>query len=203
MVKKPENGDGQRKLNRISFITTLGAFLWVLRVVYLGIYKYLFLQYNLRNMEEKNKSEELKRLLEIVLATLDYAILRMKELKKKDEKYRNSEFDFVAHFVELKKEAKVIFEKGQLAKLKRWCHDIMEPYFDDEKFPDYIKKKTGHYIFPIEELQKRIDKIIKRKKIRNGHEYRDVKEMIDVLNVKADRKQWQFLCEMLDEFDKD
>lgn len=51
----------------------------------------------------------------------------------------------------------------------------------DLSFGRYIKEKTGYDIDIFGSFQKRIDKIIDRKRIKTENEYRDVLAMVDNL----------------------
>jgi len=143
------------------------------------------------------KSEELKQFYNIIIATLDYDII-----KHDNDKYKNNEFDFLGHFKDLKIKTKVIYEKGQLTKLKKWYHDIIEPYLNDPEFSSYIKDKTGYYVVPYNELQKRVNKTLSKGKIKGEKEYRDVMEMISQLIVKGDEEKINILQGLIDKFDR-
>jgi hypothetical protein len=124
----------------------------------------------------EEKQLELKRHRDILLATFDYFIDRSANIKY-------DEFDPVDHFKLLKQQTEEHFQKGRLTRLKQWLRDMTEEPREtgDLNFGRYIKEKTGYDIDIFDNFQKRIDKIIERKKIKTENEYRDVLAMVDNL----------------------
>jgi hypothetical protein len=146
----------------------------------------------------EEKQLELKRHKDILLATLDYFIDRSANIKY-------DEFDPVAHFKQLKQQTEEQYQKGRLTRLKQWLRDMTEEprETDDLNFGRYIKAKTGYDIDIFGDFQKRIDKIIKRKKINTENEYRDVLGMVDNLCQQApvDQEKIDVLNNLLIDFD--
>ncbi len=126
-----------------------------------------------QKLSDIEKENELKELRSILMATLDYNI----------EKHSPMGIEFTNHFEKLKTEVEEHFEKKRLTRLKVWLKCLTEEPRETEDFnyQSYIKEKTGFEIDIFANFRKRIDKIIKRKKIRNEHEYRDVESMVDQL----------------------
>lgn len=73
----------------------------------------------------------------------------------------------------------------------------------DLNFERYIKEKTGYDIDIFANFQKRIEKIIERKKIKTENEYRDVLAMVDNLcqQTPVDQEKIDVLNNLLIDFD--
>jgi hypothetical protein len=124
-----------------------------------------------------NKTEELAKYRDLVLATLDYYIEnRIMEIKTPD-------FDPTLHFQSLKTQTKEHFEKGRLSKLKLWFHDLSEMQIEtrDLNFNSYLRNKTGLNINIFQDYYERINKIIEKGKIMTEGQFNDVKNMVDHL----------------------
>lgn len=149
-------------------------------------------------MTPEEKQLELKRHRDILLATLDYFIDRSANIKY-------DEFDPVEHFKLLKQQTEEQFQKGRLTRLKQWLRDMTEEPREtgDLSFGRYIKEKTGYDIDIFGNFQKRIDKIIERKKIKTENEYRDVLAMVDNLcqQTPVDEHKIDILNNLLIDFD--
>ena len=148
--------------------------------------------------EEKQK--ELKRHRDILIATLDYSIDRFRTANLKFEEY-----DPIAHFEQLKQQTEEYYSKGRLPRLKQWLRDMTEEPREtgDLSFGRYIKEKTGYDIDIFGNFQKRIDKIIERKRIKTENEYRDVLAMVDNLcqQTPVDEHKINILNNLLIDFD--
>jgi hypothetical protein len=146
----------------------------------------------------EEKKLELKKYRDILLATLDYLIERSKGANY-------GEFDPTTHFLKLKEETEESYEKGRLTKLKQWFWDMTEEQREtgDLSFGRYIKERTGYHIDIFGAFQKRIDKIIERKRIKTENEYRDVMSMVDNLchQTPVDKGKIDLLNSLLIDFD--
>lgn len=149
-------------------------------------------------MRPDEKQSELKRYRDILLATLDYFIDRSASIKY-------DEFDPVEHFNQLKQQTEEHYQKRRLTRLKQWLRDMTEEPREtgDLSFERYIKEKTGYDIDIFGNFQKRIDKIIERKKIKTENEYRDVLAMVDNLcqQIPVDQEKIDVLNNLLSDFD--
>lgn len=149
-------------------------------------------------MTPEEKQSELQRYKDILLATLDYHIERSKGIKY-------GEFDPFAHFQQLKEQTEENYRKGRLSRLKQWLRDMTEEQREtgDLSFGRYIKEKTGYDIDIFGSFQKRIDKIIERKRIKTENEYRDVMAMVDNLchQTPVDKDKIDLLNNLLIDFD--
>jgi len=148
--------------------------------------------------EEKQK--ELKRNRDILIAALDYSIDRFRTAN-----LRFGEYDPIAHFEQLKQQTEEHYRQGRLTRLKQWLRDMTEEPREtiDLSFGRYIKEKTGHDIDIFGNFQKRIDKIIERKRIKTENEYRDVLAMVDNLcqRTPVDEHKIDILNNLLIDFD--
>jgi hypothetical protein len=148
----------------------------------------------------KEKQKELKRHRDILIATLDYSIDRFRTANLKFEEY-----DPIAHFEQLKHQTEEHYSKGRLTRLKQWLRDMTEEPREtgDLSFGRYIKEKTGYDIDIFSNFQKRIDKIIERKKIKTENEYREVLAMVDNLCQQSpvDEHKIDILNNLLIDFD--
>jgi len=146
----------------------------------------------------EEKQSELKRYKDILLATLDYHIERSKGINY-------GEFDLAAHFKQLKQETEENYKKGRLSRLKQWLRDMTEGQREtgDLGYGRYIKEKTGYDIDIFGSFQKRIGKIIERKRIKTENEYRDVMTMVDNLchQTPVDKNKIDLLNNLLIDFD--
>lgn len=149
-------------------------------------------------MTPEEKQSELQRYRDILLATLDYFIDRSKGVN-----YR--EFDPTVHFQQLKEQTEEHYQKGRLTRLKQWLRDMTEEPREtgDLSFGRYIKETTGYDIDIFGSFQKRIDKIIERKRIKTENEYRDVLAMVDNLcqQTPVDQDKIDLLNNLLIDFD--
>lgn len=149
-------------------------------------------------MTPEEKQSELKKYKDILLATLDYLIGRSKGINY-------GEFDPTSHFQQLKEQTEEHFRKGRLTRLKQWLLDMTEEQREtgDLSFGSYIKEKTGYDIDIFDGFQKRIDKIIERKRIKTENEYRDVMSMVDNLchQTPVDKERIDLLNKRLIDFD--
>lgn len=149
-------------------------------------------------MTAEEKQLELIKHKDILLATLDYLTERLQSVN-------NDEYHLTPHFQQLKKETEVHFQKGRLTRLKQWIHNMTEEFIEtgDSDFGRYIKEKTGYDIDIFRSFQKRIDKIIERKKIKTENDYRDVLAMVDNLCQQSppDQNKIDILNNLLTYFD--
>jgi hypothetical protein len=146
----------------------------------------------------EEKQSELKQHRDILLATLDYFIERSKGINY-------GEFDPIAHYQQLKVQTEENYQKGRLTRLKQWLRDMTEEPGEtgDLSFGRYIKEKTGYDIYIFGTFQKRIDKIIDRKRIKTENEYRDILAMVDNLcqQTPVDQDKIDLLNNLLIDFD--
>jgi hypothetical protein len=147
-----------------------------------------------------NKSEELVKYHDLVLATLDYYIENeIMEIKTPD-------FDSTLHFQSLKTKAIEHFAKGRLTKLKQWFRDLTEMQIEtrDLNFNTYLRNKTGLDIDIFQDYLERINKIIERGKIMTDNQFYDVKNMVDHLCQAdpVDHKQIDILNKLLIDYEQ-
>ena len=150
-------------------------------------------------MTKEEKQKELEKYRTLNLATLDYYI-ESSMLKIKTE-----DFDSDQHYKSLKPLVEENFEKGRLTRLKQWFRDLIEMMVENEdfEFNKFIKNRTGYDIDIHSKLKKRIERIIKREKIKTEDEYRDILNMVDNLcqQPTLEKPKLDLLNSMLLDFD--
>jgi len=147
-----------------------------------------------------DKSKELAKYRDLILATLDYYIEnRIMEIKTAD-------YDSTIHFQSLKTQTIDHFEKGRLTKLKQWFRDLSEMQIEtrDLKFNTYLRNKTGLDIDIFQDYFKRINKLIERGKITTDNQFYDVRNMVDHLcqTDPVDHKQIEILNKLLIDYEQ-
>jgi hypothetical protein len=147
-----------------------------------------------------NKSEELAKYRDLVLATLDYYIEnKLLEIKTPD-------FDSTLHFQSLKAQTTEHFAKGRLTKLKQWFHDMSEMQIEtrDLNFNTYLRNKTGLNINIFQDYYERINKIVEEGKIRTDNQFNDVKNLVDHLcqTYPLDYKQIDILNRLIRDYEQ-
>lgn len=147
-----------------------------------------------------DKSKELEKYRDLVLATLDYY------LENKIMEIKTPDFDSTIHFQSLKTQTIDHFEKGRLTKLKQWFRDLSEMQIEtrDVKFNTYLKNKTGLEIDIFQDYFDQINKIIDRGKITTDNQFYDVKNMVDYLcqTDPVDHKQIEILNKLLIDYEQ-
>jgi hypothetical protein len=147
-----------------------------------------------------NKTEELAKYRDLVLATLDYYI------ENKIMEIKTPDFDSTVHFQSLKSQTTEHFERGRLTKLKQWFHDLTEMQIEirDLKFNEYLRNKTGLDIDIFRDYFERINKIVERGKITTDNQFYDIKNMVDYLcqTDPIDDKQIDILNRLLIDFER-
>jgi hypothetical protein len=147
-----------------------------------------------------NKSEELVKYRDLILATLDYYI------ENKIMEIKTPDFDSLLHFESLKIKATEYFAKGRLTILKQMFRDMSEMQIEirDFKFNTYLRNKTGLDIDIFQDYFERITKIIKRGKITTENQFYDVKNMVDHLcqTEPVDHKQIDILNKLLTDYEQ-
>jgi len=110
-----------------------------------------------------------------------------------------------ARFERMRTEARTHFERGKLAVLQKYFRDIAAPSLvhDGPAFAAYIQQTTGLPLDVQSDFEKRIARICKRKRIRTGAEFYDVRDMIDSLSSEAEQQatQLQFLYDLVAEYE--
>jgi hypothetical protein len=148
----------------------------------------------------EEKQSDLKKLRDILIATVEYYIDRYNSAKTDF-----GEFNPVEHYEKIKVDTEEHFRKGRLTRLKQYLRDMTEVPREtrDFNFGHYIKAKTGYEIDIFGVFQKRIDKIVDRKSIKTENEYRDVLEMVDSLcqSTPVDQIKIDTLNNLLIDFD--
>jgi hypothetical protein len=126
--------------------------------------------------------EELKRLKDIILATIDYSLEKAGSTMKVDGRATH---DFRYH--KLKENTEKNFQQGKLEKLQRLLTTVLEDPLArvDLSFDNYIQEKTGYKISIFQNMEGRVDKIIKQNKIKNEKEFHDSARMISKLRQES------------------
>ena len=129
-------------------------------------------------MTTSEQQIELKRLRDILIATLDYLIEGYNKSGQKFEGFNPSD-----HLQELKKQTEEVYQKGKVNKLKNWLRDMTEMPREtgDLNYVIYIKRTTGHDYNIFTAFNKRIDNIITKGKISTQNQFREVNSMVDFL----------------------
>jgi hypothetical protein len=147
-----------------------------------------------------DKSKELAKYRDLILATLDYYI------ENKIMEIKTSDFDSTIHFQSLKTQTIDHFEKGRLTKLKQWFRDLSEMQIEtrDLRFNTYLKNKTGLDIDIFQDYFERINKLIERGKITTDNQFYDVRNMVDHLcqTDPVDHKQIEILNKLLIDYEQ-
>lgn len=143
---------------------------------------------------------ELKRLRDILIATLDYHI---DGYNKSGQKFEG--FNPVDNFQDLKKQTEELYKKGKTTKLKNWLRDMTEMPREtgDLNYVTYIKRTTGHDYNIFTAFNKRIDNIIAKGKISTENQFREVNLMVDFLcqTEPVDDKKIEVLNNLLLDFE--
>lgn len=128
-------------------------------------------------LNKDNKELELKKYRDLVIATIDYY------LKNNFGKVNNTDFDYDEHYKKLKIQTVEHFQKGRLAKLKQWFHDLTEPQIETSNlnFNRYLKEKTKYDIDLFKSYFDRVDKIIEKGKITTDKQFYDLSLLVDKL----------------------
>ncbi len=130
-------------------------------------------------MTIETNQKELRRLRDIILASIDYSLEKSANIMKIDGKAPGE-----SRYQKLKQNTEKYFKQNQLDKLKQTLSKALEDPLarGDSGFDNYIQEKTGHEISIFQIFQERVDKIIKQNKIKNEEEFHDVARMINVLH---------------------
>lgn len=148
------------------------------------------------NPEEKNF--ELKKYRNILLATIDY------QLEKVAGSFIDDGFDPVAdHYLNQKQKAEMDCLDGKLDKLKQEFQNITNSLVQrgDLNFDKYIKEKTGYETNIFEDLQLRVEQIIRQKEIKDQDQYKDVLALLSISEqISTEQKKIKVLNNLLDNF---
>jgi hypothetical protein len=148
----------------------------------------------------EEKKLELKRLRDILHATIDYQITKYRSIEIKFDGY-----DPIASCEHLRQLTEEHFKKGRLTRLKQWLRDLTEEPREtgDLYFDRYIKERTGYDVDIFATFEKRIDNILNRKIIKTENEHRDVLSMVDNLcqQTPVDQAKVDVLNALLIDFD--
>jgi len=130
----------------------------------------------------ETNQEELKRLRDIILATIDYSLEKSANTIKIDGRVIHE-----SRYQRLKQNTEKHFRQEKLEKLERLLTKVLkEPLARaDLNFNNYIKEKTGYEINIFQNIQERVDKIIKQNKIKNEKEFHDAVCMISKLGQES------------------
>lgn len=122
-----------------------------------------------------DKSIELAKYRDLVIATLDYFI------DSNIMKIKSADIDSDSHFRKLKDQTIEHFKKGRLSRLKQWFRDLTEVPREtgDFTFGSYLKNKTGQDIDIFKGYYDRVDKIIAKGKITTEYQFYDIISMVD------------------------
>lgn len=129
-------------------------------------------------LNQDDKTLELKKYRDLVLATLDYY------LDNSLIKIKTADFDSDEHYKSLKTQTEEHFQKGSLTKLKQWFRSLTEMQVEtnDLKFNRYLQDKTQYDIDIFQSYFQRIDKIVTKGKITTDNQFYDVSTMVDQLS---------------------
>lgn len=151
-------------------------------------------------ISNEKKNAELAKYRDLVTATLDYLIDNSVGGTK------TADFDPNAHLELLKKQTTEHFQKGRLAKLKQWFHDLTEPQREtgDLKFTNYLKIRTGQDINIFQSFFARVDKIVAKGKITTDNQFYDVNAMVDQLShtLPVDNARLTMLNKLLADYEQ-
>lgn len=129
-------------------------------------------------MKTQEQQTALKRIRDILIATLDYYIDSYNKSGRKFE-----DFNPVDHFEDLKKQTEELYQKGKTTTLKNWLRDITEMPREtgDVNYVTYIKRTTGYDYNIFTAFNKRIDNIIAKGKISTENQFRQANSMVNFL----------------------
>jgi len=127
-------------------------------------------------LSKEEKTAELKKYRDLVMATLDYGVGDKAEIKIAD-------FDLSEHFRNLKTQAEEHFVKGRLTRLKQWFRDLAEMYVEtkDLRFNKYLQDKTGYDIDIFKTYFERVEKVVAEGRITTDNQFYDIQLMVDQL----------------------
>ena len=155
---------------------------------------------NSKALTLETNQEELKRLRDIILATVDYSLQKSANTMKID-----GQIPWESRYKKLKQNAEKDFKQNKLEKLKRTLSNVLEDPLArvDLSFNTYIQEKTGHEINIFQNIQERVDKIIKLNKIKNEKEFHDAACMISKLRQESsDENKMNVLHNLCRDFNK-
>ena len=130
----------------------------------------------------EGNQEDLKRLRDIILATIDYSLQWHPNIMKIDGvAIRES------HYQKIKQNTEKYFKLHDQAKLQRILSKLLkEPAaLADLNFQNYIQEKTGNEINIFQDFEIYVDKIIKQNKIRNDKEFHIATSILVKLKQQA------------------
>lgn len=128
-------------------------------------------------INKKDKDSELAKYRDLVNVTIDYY------LETNSMKIKTIDFDSDDHYRKLQIEANEHFQKGRLTRLKQWFSDLTEPLIEtcDIDFNRYIKEKTNFNIDLTKSYIDNVEKLIKKGKITNNHQFYDLSILVNKL----------------------
>ena len=130
-------------------------------------------------MSSDTPSRELEKYRSLILATLDYEIMKLEQAAS-GEHLRS----MLSHFDKLKEATLVAFEKRQINKLTQWFRDITEGHLETRNFAftRYLKEVTGYDIDIFANYFARIDTMLARGRISSDNQFYDASMLVDHLS---------------------
>jgi hypothetical protein len=126
----------------------------------------------------EEKQIELQRNREILLATIDYFILKHGDSFVLDNQSHKREY-----YEQQKAQVDKYYKQRRLDKLQQKLASLTKSIENsiDLTFSTYIKKRTGYDIDIFDKLKKRVDQILTKNKIENSKEENDIGTMLHYL----------------------
>lgn len=147
-------------------------------------------------LNKDEKQAELSKYRDLVLATLDYYL----------DKIKTADFDSDEHYNGLKIQTEEHYQKGRLTRLKQWFRDLTEMQVEtgDLKFNKYLQDKTKYDIDIFKSYFQRIDKVIEKGKITTDNQFYDINMMVDQLcqTEPVDNEKIGILNRLLSEYEQ-
>jgi hypothetical protein len=148
----------------------------------------------------EEKLAELKRHRDIILATIDYIVVRIAV------GMTHEHVDIIeGHFQQQKHQTEKYYQTRRLDRLQQRLYRLTEypRRRGDLGFASYIKEKTGYHIDIFENVQSQVYTIIEQNLIRNKKELDDVSIMLDVYKQHPiDQNKLDILKRLVIEFSK-
>lgn len=149
-------------------------------------------------LSKDEKTAELAKYRDLVLATIDYYIdYQILGIKA-------TVFD--KEFEIMKLRSLEDFQKGRLTRLKQGFRDLTEMIVEggDLRFNQYIQDKTHYNIDIFKSYFQRVDKIIENGKIKTDNQFYDINSMVDRLcqSQPVDDKKIEILNKLLAEYEQ-
>lgn len=128
-------------------------------------------------LNKEEKSTELVKYRDLILATIDYYI------DFKIIQFKTDDFNSAEYYRQLKIQAEEHFRKGRLTKLKQWFRNLTEIQVEcgDLKFNQYLKEKTKYEVDIFEAYFQRIEKVIEKGKITADNQFYEINNLVNQL----------------------